>query len=397
MENARVRKILHLDLDAFFCAVEELKDPSLAGKAFAVGGSAGRRGVISSCSYPARKAGVHSAMPTGQALRLCPDLILISGGYADYSAKSAEVMAILRNLSGMVEQVSVDEAFIDVTDLPDSPEAIARHLQAEVRKKTGLPCSIGAAANKLVAKVATDQGKARSRTGSYPCAILVVPPGQEAAFLAPLKTSAMWGVGPKLAAALSAAGMATLGDVAARDPRDLERLFGKYGADLHAHALGIDNRPLTLAHEAKSVSQETTFARDVADPQQLRQTLRELSATVAYRLRKDDVCARVVRLKIRWSDFSTHTRQERLETPTDQDGVIFAVAEKLWRAIWTDGRPVRLIGVGGADLVETAHQMSLWDVSTEKERKLHEALDSLNERYGRQAVRKASRLKNRIT
>ena len=333
------RKILHLDLDAFFCAVEELKDPSLAGKAFAVGGSADHRGVISSCSYPARKKGVHSAMPTGQALRLCPELILVSSGYGDYSAKSNEVMAILRNVSGLVEQISVDEAFIDVTDLPESSEIIARRIQAEVLQKTGLPCSIGGATNKLVAKIATDQGKASSRTGSYPSAILVVPPGQEATFLAPFKTSAMWGVGPKFEAALANAGMHTIGDIAARDPKELERLFGKYGTDLHAHAHGIDNRPLSLEHEAKSISQETTFARDTADPQQLKRTLHELSAKVAYRMRQEDVCARVVRLKIRWSDFSTHTRQERLEQPTDQDGVIYAAVEKLWK--YLDGRAAR--------------------------------------------------------
>lgn len=393
MERVRIRKIIHLDLDAFFCAVEELKDPSLAGKAFAVGGNADHRGVISSCSYPARKAGVHSAMPTGQALRLCPNLILVGSGFSDYSAKSEEVMAILRNVSGLVEQISVDEAFVDVTDLPQSPESIARVIQAEVLKITGLPCSLGVATNKLVAKIATDQGKARSQSGSYPRAILVVPPGQEAAFLAPLKTAAMWGVGPKTEAALANAGMRTIGDVAARTPRELGNLLGKYGADLHAYSLGIDNRPVTVEHEAKSISQETTFARDTADPQELRRTLRELSSKVAYRMRQDDVCARVVRLKIRWSDFSTHTRQTRLEQPTDQDGVIYAAVERLWKSIWTDGQPVRLIGVGGSDLVETAHQMSLWNTPNEKERKLLEALDELREKYGRQTVRRASRLK----
>lgn len=393
MSPAQYRKILHLDLDAFFCAVEELKNPSLEGKSFAVGGSANHRGVISSCSYPARKKGVHSAMPTGQALRLCPELILVSSGYSDYSAKSEEVMAILRNISGLVEQISIDEAFIDITDLPDHPETIARQIQAEVLQKTGLPCSIGGATNKLVAKIATDQGKARSRSGSYPRAILIVPPGQESAFLRPLKASAMWGVGPKFEAALANAGMHTIGDIADRDPKELERLFGKNGIELHAHAIGIDNRLLKMEHEAKSISQEITYSKDTTDPQQLKRTLRELSAKVAYRMRQEDVCARVVRLKIRWSDFSTHTRQERLENPTDQDGVIYSAVEKLWHNIWTDGQPVRLIGVGGSDLVETAHQMSLWDTPNEKERKLLEALDGLREKYGKQTVRRASKLK----
>ncbi len=393
MQSNRVRKILHLDLDAFFCAVEELKNPSLAGKSFAVGGKPNQRGVISSCSYPARAKGVHSAMPTSQAQRLCPELILISGGYADYSAKSSEVMAILHNVSGVVEPLSIDEAFIDVSDLLDSCEDIAHRIQDEVFEKTRLPCSIGAASNKLVAKIASDQGKARSKTNSYPMAILVVQPGDEASFLAPLKTSAMWGVGPKFAIALATAGMHTLGEVAARSPKELEKLFGIHGTELHAHAFGIDNRPLTLDREAKSISQEITFAQDIADPKLLKQTLRDLSAKVAYRMRQDDVCARVVRLKIRWSDFSTHTRQIRLEHPTDQDGIISSVAEKLWREIWTDGKPVRLIGVGGSDLIDTVHQMSLWDTPSEKERKLLEALDNLCEKYGRQTVRKASKLK----
>ena len=393
MHKNSIRKILHVDLDAFFCAVEELKDPALAGKAFAVGGNAERRGVISSCSYPARKKGVRSAMPTGQAKRLCPELILVSGSYADYSAKSDEVMEIFRGISGLVEQISIDEAFIDVTDLSDPPERIARNIQAEVRQKTGLPCSIGAASNKLVAKIATDQGKARSKTGNYPQAILVVPPGEEANFLASLKTSAMWGVGPQLAAGLERAGIHSIGEIAACDPKELERMFGKIGPELREHALGIDDRPLTIEREAKSISQETTFARDTTDPAQLRRTLRDLSAKVAFRMRQDEVCARVIRLKIRWSDFSTHTRQIHLEQPTDQDGVIFTVVEKLWRGIWTDGKPVRLIGVGGSDLIDTAHQLTLWDSSGEKERKLLEALDSLNEKYGRQAIRRASKIK----
>ncbi len=387
------RKILHLDLDAFFCAVEELKNPTLAGKAFAVGGSASHRGVISSCSYPARMKGVHSAMPTGQALKLCPELILISGGYADYSQKSDAVMEILHSISGLVEPISIDEAFVDVSDLPDDPGVIARLLQANLWQKTHLPCSIGVATNKLVAKIATDQGKARSRSGTYPRAILVVAPGQEAVFLAPLKTSAMWGVGPKFEAALANAGMHTIGDIAARDPKELERLFGKAGSELHDHARGIDNRPLSTERDAKSISQEVTFGKDVSDPRSLRQTLLDLSTQVGFRMRQEDVCARVIRLKIRWSDFETHTRQVRLEQPTDQDGVIFSTVEKLWRKVWTDGRPVRLIGVGGSDLVETIHQMNLWDPGNEKERKLLQALDQISEKYGKQTIRRASKMK----
>jgi len=392
MSTIRYRKILHLDLDAFFCAVEELNDPSLGGKAFAVGGRADHRGVISTCSYAARQFGIHSAMPTAQALKLCPNLLLISGRHSNYSAKSHEVMDIIHQLTGLVEQVSVDEAFMDVTDLPEDGGTIARKLQADVLEKTGLPCSIGVASNKLVAKVATDTGKARNKGNGYPRAILVVPNGQEAEFLAPLPVKAMWGVGPKMEKALNDAGIRLLGDIPKRSKSELERLFGKYGFELYDHALGIDDRPITLERDVKSMSQETTFAKDSTDTVFLRQTLKDLSAHVGYQLRQEGYCARVVRLKIRWSDFSTHTRQVSLAQPTDQDGVIYANVETLFRPIWESGKPVRLIGVGGADLVETSHQMSLWETPTDKERRLLDALDDLRERYGKGAVKRGHKL-----
>lgn len=395
MKSNSLRKILHLDLDAFFCAVEELKDPSLAGKAFAVGGRAGQRGVISSCSYPARKKGVHSAMPSGQALRLCPELILISSNFGDYSAKSHEVMEILHQLSGLVEQVSVDEAFVDVSDLPQEIEGIAQTLQRRVKKETGLPCSIGTASNKLVAKIATDTGKSRSKGEGYPQAVLCVPPGSEREFLAPLPAKAMWGVGAKMEASLAELGLHTIGDIAACPVEVLERRFGKYGADLRRHAMGIDNRPVTVEYEAKSVSQEVTFAKDTSDLTYLRATIRDLSAKVGYRMRCDGVCARVIRIKLRWSDFTTHTRQLALSQPTDQDGVIAETAEALLMKLWQSDRPVRLIGVGGANLVEQVHQLSLWETSTDKERRLLTALDDLREKYGKGAVQRGNHVRRR--
>ncbi|KAF0112125.1 MAG: dinB [Chloroflexi bacterium] len=395
MTATRFRKILHLDLDAFFCAVEELKDPSLDGKAFAVGGKPEHRGVISSCSYPARKCGVRSAMPSGQALRQCPQLILLSGSYGDYSAKSHAVMDILDQLTGLVEQISIDEAFLDVSDLPQDGETIARKLQADVLANIGLPCSIGVASNKLVAKIATNTGKTRSKGDSYPRAILVVPPGKEAEFLAPLPAKAMWGVGPKMETSLVNAGMHTIGDITTRSKAELERLFGKYGLELYDRARGIDDRPVILDRQVKSISQETTFSKDTADLTTLRRTLKDLSAHVAYNLRQEGFCARVVRIKIRWSDFSTHTRQVSLAQPTDQDGVIYSTVETLFKTIWTSGKPVRLIGVGSADLVETSHQMTLWETPTEKERRLLDALDELREKYGKQAVRRAIKIKPR--
>ncbi len=391
--SAGIRKIIHLDLDAFFCAVEEQLDPSLAGKAFAVGGKPGFRGVVSSCSYAARKAGVHSAMPTGQALRVCPNLILISGSYGNFSEKSKEVMTILHQISGLVEQISIDEAFVDVSDLPEPVEQIARELQARVLLETGLPCTIGAASNKLVAKIATDTAKSRSKSGTYPRAILVVPPGKESEFLAPLPLKAMWGIGPKLAGNLESLGFRTLGDIAASSIKSLEASFGSYGRDLFYHCQGIDNRPVTVEHEVKSISQETTFARDTCDLSFLKSKILDLSSKVGYRLRAEGVCARVIRLRLRWSDFSTHTRQVALSQPTDQDGVIASTAEHLLMSLWQPDNPVRLIGVGGAKLVESAHQMSLWDTPTEKERKLLGALDELRDRYGQKVIIKAGKIK----
>jgi DNA polymerase-4 len=389
----RIRKILHLDLDAFFCAVEELRNPSLAGKAFAVGGKADRRGVIASCSYAARKAGVHSAMPTGQALRLCPNLVMISGNHGNYSEKSDQVMAILNNLSGLVEQISIDEAFVDVSDLRDDLNKIASDLQNEVMRGTNLPCSIGGASNKLVAKIATDTAKARSRTGSYPQAILIVEPGSEAAFLAPLPLKAMWGIGPKMETSLKNLGYQTLGDIAATPIKILENRFGSLGRELFFHCQGIDDRPVVVEHEAKSVSQETTFSRDTNDLAYLKTRIRELSAKVGFRLRAEGVCARVIRLKLRWSDFSTHSRQVALLQPTDQDGTIAETAERLLMTLWQSDRLIRLIGVCGADLVESAHQMGLWENPTDKERKLLGALDELRDRFGQKAVIKGNKVK----
>ena len=395
MDRIATRKILHLDLDAFFCAVEEQKDPSLAGKAFAVGGKPGQRGVICSCSYPARRKGVHSAMPTGQALRLCPDLVLVSSNFADYSAKSHQVMEILHQLSGLVEQVSVDEAFIDVTDLPDPVEQIAGTLQARVKMETGLPCSIGAASNKLVAKIATDTGKSHSVSPGYPQAILCVPAGAERDFLSPLPVRAMWGVGPKMESSLAEMGLHTIGDIANCPFDIMEKKFGKYGADLHGHAQGIDNRPVIEAYEVKSISQEVTFERDTTDLVFLRRTLHDLAIKVGYRMRCDGVCARVIRIKLRWSDFTTHTRQVMLPAPTDQDGVIAAEAEALLMKLWQPDRAVRLIGVGGSNLVKHAHQLTLWETGTEKERKLLIALDELREKYGKGTVERADHVRRR--
>ncbi len=392
--DTRNRKILHLDLDAFFCAVEELRRPELHGKPFAVGGKPNQRGVISSCSYPARKLGVRSAMPSAVAIRKCPSLILLPGDYHAYRAASEQVMEILHRFTGLVEQLSIDEAFLDVSDLHESGLDIAKRLQAVIREETGLPCSIGAASNKLVAKTATDRGKADSRSGDYPCSIRVVPAGEEAAFLAPLKTEALWGVGPKTAERLAEMNLHTIGELAALPEARLVELFGKNGRDLSLRAAGIDERPVETERMVKSISQEVTFDRDRSDGAYLLRTLQDQAEKVAFRLREQGLCASTVRIKLRWPDFSTHSRQTTLDLPTNADSILFGAAEQLLKDIWKPGQAVRLLGIGASNLSECARQLSLWDTPDEKERRLLEALDDLRERYGKKVVRRGRTIRN---
>jgi DNA polymerase IV len=384
----RVRKIIHLDLDAFFCAVEELHRPELRGTAFAVGGRPDARGVISSCSYAARQKGVRSAMPTAQALRLCPELQVLSSTFGAYHEYSDRVMSILADLSPLMEQISIDEAFLDVSDLPQPGVAIARQLQARIHHEVNLPCSLGVATNKLVAKMATDIGKARNRGSGYPNSILEIPAGEEAAFLAPLPIRSQWGVGPKMEEHLLEMGIRTIGDLATYPENKLIERFGKWGGDLIRHARGIDDSPIHTEHIAKSISAETTFDRDISDPVILEQTLRDLTEQVGARLRHSELCASTVRLKLRWPDFTTPTRQMTIDQPTDQDGIIFAAVQGLFLKLWRPGRAVRLLGVGTSGLSPCAHQLPLWETTTEKERRLLEAIDELRQRYGKGVIRK---------
>ncbi|MBN1372476.1 MAG: DNA polymerase IV [Anaerolineaceae bacterium] len=389
------RKILHLDLDAFFCAVEELHSPDLRGLAFAVGGKPNERGVVSSCSYAARAKGVRSAMPMSHALRLCPELRVVAPNHARYQAASEQVMSILHGHTALLEQLSIDEAFLDLTDLPQPGEELARMLQTQIREQTGLPCSLGVAANKLVAKTATDVAKARHRGGGYPSAILVVPPGEEAAFLAPLPVQSLWGVGPKTAESLKTMGVETIGDLTGFSEAVLMRRFGVMGHELYLRARGIDERPVTTEHSARSISQEITFEKDIADGARLRDTLRSLSEQVAFSLRSKRLCAGTVKIKLRKSDFSTFTRQVTLEQPADQDGVIYAAALSLFEGLWEKGQPVRLLGVGTSRLGPRAQQLSLWDTANQKERRLLDALDGLRERFGEEVVQSGRKLKGR--
>ena len=389
------RVILHLDLDAFYCAVEETRNPELRGKAFAVGGKPEERGVVASCSYAARKLGVRSAMPMSQALRLSPGLLIVPGHHRLYSEVSRQVMDILHSMSGLVEQISIDEAFLDISDLQEDTLRFARGLQARIRDELQLPCSIGVAANKLTAKIATEVGKAlalkRIKAQGLtepPNAVTVVGYGEEAAFLSPLPAEMLWGVGPKTSKRLTELGIHTIGDLAKWPEHELVRLFGENGRELSRHAKGQDDRPIVTERETKSISQENTFARDIRDDKVLQKYLREMSAEVARQLRKNNLAGRTVKLKLRWPDFTTLTRQTTLTNPTDQETEIAEAALDLLQAVRKPNQAVRLLGVGVSGLGAPIRQLGLWDASSDKARKLQEALDTLHEKYGQTVIRK---------
>ena len=387
------RTILHIDLDAFYCAVEERHNPELRGKAFAVGGKPEERGVVASCSYAARKMGVRSAMPMGKAIRLSPGLIIVPMRHGFYSEVSRQVMQRLHDLTSQVEQISIDEAFLDISDLRESPEITARQLQARIRDDLQLPCSIGIASNKMIAKIATEVGKSLALTEikakgevKPPNALTVVPFGEETAFLSPLPADMLWGVGPKTSARLTELGIHTIGDIAKWPEGDMIRLFGENGRDLARHSRGIDDRPITTERETKSISQEITFSRDVRDDNILEKTVREQSAEVARQLRKSDLAGSTIKLKIRWPDFTTLTRQVTLPHRTDQEDEIEKAALELLRAVRKPNQSVRLIGVGVSGIGEPIRQLGLWDMGDEKSRKLQEAVDELRGKYGKKII-----------
>jgi len=304
------------------------------------------------------------------------------------------VMERLRNLSPLVEQISIDEAFVDISDIVpvgyiSAPAAeIARKLQKQITDELRLPNSVGVASNKLVAKIATETGKKAARGPNPPQALTVVEAGREAEFLAPLPVSMLWGVGPKTEKKLSELGIRSIGQLAALGERDLAALFGENGREMARHAKGIDERPIVTERETKSISQETTFTRDVNDDKALEATLREQAAEVAKTLRREHLAGTTVKLKLRWSDFTTLTRQVTLPVATDQDAEIFAAALALLRKVRETRSPVRLLGVGVSNLGPPARQMELWGQGNEKSRKVQAALDELKEKYGDKVVKK---------
>ena len=375
--------ILHVDLDAFFAAVEQRDHPELRGKPVAVGGGRGTdRGVVSAASYEARRYGVHSAMPLRTAAGLCPDLVFVPVDGRKYGAISREVMAIMRRFTPAIEQISIDEAFLDVAGtekLHGTPVDVARAIKSAIKDELRLTVSVGVASTKLVAKVASDLRK--------PDGLVVVAAGSEAEFLAPLPISRLWGVGEKTAGRLAEFGVRTIGDLAALPEDLLARRFGRMGPVLAQRARGIDTSPVSGAEPARSVSHEHTFDVDTADPEVLERTLLALSEGVAARLRAGGVKARTIAVKVRDSSFSTVTRQRTLPEPTDQTEAVFEAAQELARP-QLKGIRVRLLGVGASHLGEGG-QLSMFAATDERKAKATAAADGIRRRYGSKAIRRA--------
>jgi len=355
--------ILHLDLDAFFSAVEQLHKPSLRGKPVVVGGI-GRRGVVSTASYEARVFGIGSAMPIGEARRRCPNAAYLAPRFPAYRAASMVVMGLLSELSPLVEQVSVDEAYVDLS--PTHPgldvagaTALAEGLRARVYQVTGLTASIGIGSSKLVSKIGSELNK--------PDGLSVIEPGAEAATLAPMPVRRLPGVGPATQARLHRHGLHTVGEVAATSVEDLIDILGQaHGLSVHQHARGIDERVLEPERDAKSVSAETTFPTDLTDPRELLEQARRLTDRVISRLAEDRTSGRTITLKLRSYDFTTITRSLTLDQPTDSGAKILAGVRQLLAVIDTsDG--VRLLGVGVAGLTEYTQQDLLADLDFDRD------------------------------
>ena len=385
------RKIIHIDLDAFYCAVEELFNPDLRGKPFAVGGRPESRGVVSSCSYAARRMGVHSALPMSRAVALCPELIILPGRHREYAKKSKQVMSILRQTTEMIEQISIDEAFLDVSDYQKDSTTLARSIQSNIFQECNLPCSLGIASNKLVAKIATDVGKASVKTDTYPNAIMFVPDGEEGAFLAPLPLETLWGIGPKTAQNLRQIGIHNIGELAMWPIDDLVARFGKIGYDLHSRANGIDRRPIETYREPKSYSQEITFDKDTNNPRILLDQIKKQSFKISKSLENANLNCSTVKLKLRWPDFSTISRQVTLTLPTNDAEIIFEQAKNLFQNNWNKRTPIRLIGVGVSGLHPPSRQLSLWDkIDYTKLAQLEAVIHEVKSKFGEKSIQKGS-------
>ena len=342
-----MRHVLHADLDAFYAAVEVLDNPDLAGKAVMVGGDPENRGVVATASYEARAFGVHSAMPMRTAVRLCPHGIIVHPRFDRYRQLSRAVMDVFHEFTELVEPLSLDEAYLDITELVDAgrlPLAVALELKSRVHENTGLTLSVGAGTSKSVAKIASDLHK--------PDCLIVVAPGEEREFLAPLAVGKLWGIGPKTGQRLKADGIETIGDLAAQSTGWFQRRFGKRALDVRAKALGEDREQVHTERESKSVSAESTFATDLSGEDNLYPQLTRLAGRVAQHLEGKQLKGKTVTVKARLADFTTFTRQTTLPYPTGSGDVILETAWRLFSRELTPERSFRLLGVGVSGFTE---------------------------------------------
>jgi len=388
------RAILLVDLDAFFASVEQLDHPAWRGKPVIVGGDPDRRGVVSTASYEARKYGVHSAMPSSTAQRLCPDAIWTEGHFARYREMSNKVMAILHDETPFVQQVSIDEAFMDVSPNEvnsEHPVAIAQRIQSRV-DALGVTCSIGIGTTKSIAKLASDMDK--------PHGITVVMPGGEQSFMAPLPVRSLSGIGPSSEKKLRQLGIETLGDLAAADDQMIEHLLGKNGKVMLDRARGLEDAKVEEDNEVKSVSNEISFANDLCEREDIEAAIATMAAKVCRRLRRKGLQGRTVALKLRYSNFSVRSVQKTFAVRSDDDAQIMHALSGMLDELWHDGVAVRSVGVAitGFDEDDAGEQLELFDeepeeswiaarhVSDARIRRLAEATDKVRERFGEKAV-----------
>lgn len=379
--------ILHIDMDAFFASIELRENPALAGLPVVVGGSADKRGVVAAASYAARQYGIFSAMPMAKAIKLCPQLRILPVRMSLYARDSAHIREIFHRYTPQVEPLSLDEAFLDVAAserLFGPAEQIGRRIKQEIYDETGLIASVGVAPNKFLAKVASDLDK--------PDGFVCVAPGQETAFLDPLPIERLWGAGPVSQAALKDVGLAYIGDVRRCKPDELEALFGSQGRHFWNLAHGRDERDVVPYSQAKSISNETTFAQDIRDAERLQAWLMTLTEEVAQRLRHDGRLARTVQLKLRYRDFSTVTRRNTMAQATRRTDRIWQQAQHLLHsALCERNEPVRLIGIGVSGFQEHADtQADLFaDPHIGRDSEVDQISDAISDRFGDALISRA--------